>query len=86
MRLKRPYAIWFHLCEIPLTGKSMETENRFVVVYGWGIEECKLRQKVVLLCNFKQYFLQKSLGVIFFETLFSIFILYDCKVWQGKME
>lgn len=33
---QRPRIVWFHLDEKPSLGKSIETENRFMVAFLWG--------------------------------------------------
>ena len=35
---KRPHNVSFHLYEMSRTVKSIETENRLVIAYGWGWE------------------------------------------------
>ena len=32
---KRPHIVWFHVYEIPTTGKSIETKSRLVIAKGW---------------------------------------------------
>ena len=34
-KTKRPHGICLHSCEMPRTGKSLETQSRLVVARGW---------------------------------------------------
>lgn len=36
---KRPHVIWSHLHEMSKKGKSIETESKFVVAWGWEWEQ-----------------------------------------------
>lgn len=33
------YIGWFHVCEMPRRGKSIETDGKPMVGWGWGWEE-----------------------------------------------
>lgn len=35
---QRPHNVWFHLCEVPRLGKSIDTESRLMVAQNWEME------------------------------------------------